>query len=77
MIKIAAFALLLFSTAAAAQTAPAPEKVVISRELAEAIYQQLAKEPYASVAQLMAKLHDEVAPQLTPSSPPMATSKEK
>ena len=42
------------------------KQVTVSAALVEEIYQHLIREPYANVAALVAKLHAEVTPQLTP-----------
>jgi hypothetical protein len=59
-----------------------PGKVMISQELAEAVFQRLSQDPYASVAPLLGKLQAEVAPQLAtpmpqPSPAPESKPEEK
>lgn len=52
------------------------KEAIISAALVEEIYQHLIKEPYANVAQLIAKMHAEIDPQVAtqqpePPPPPM------
>jgi hypothetical protein len=70
LFRIVLLGLILASSASAQSVVRVPGKVMISQELAEAVFQRLSQDPYASVAPLLGKLQAEVAPQLAPPPQP-------
>lgn len=51
-------------------------EIILSSALVEEIYQHLIKEPYVSVAPLIAKLQAEAAPQFAASAPSSSVAEE-